>query len=69
MRSHLAEWSEGVGLIDPHRRAPVPEEARTCSVFARPARLAELGLTPPAPFRPEPAAAGMRPERARPAPG
>ncbi|NEC97377.1 hypothetical protein C0R01_29725 [Streptomyces albidoflavus] len=61
MRSHLAEWSEGVGLI--------AEEARVSSVFARPARLAELGLIPPAPFRPEPAAAGMRPERARPAPG
>lgn len=35
-------------LIDPHHRAPVPDEARLASVFALPARLAELGLTPPA---------------------
>ncbi|MFE6719239.1 HAD family hydrolase [Streptomyces albidoflavus] len=37
-------------LIDPQRRAPVPEEARLASVFALPARLAALGLAPPAPF-------------------
>lgn len=34
-------------LVDPHRRAPAPEEARLASVFALPARLTEPGRTPP----------------------
>ncbi|MET7507108.1 hypothetical protein [Streptomyces albidoflavus] len=47
---HLGPTRAGVRalLVDPHRRAPVPEEARLVSVFALPARLVELGLTPPA---------------------
>ncbi|KLJ01521.1 hypothetical protein WQ59_13315 [Streptomyces sp. KE1] len=47
---HLGPTRAGMRalLIDPHHRAPVPEEARISSAFALPARLAELGLTPAA---------------------